>query len=211
MTNRVLIADDHDIVRRGIRSLIEEQADMEVAGEAATAPEVLDSVREESWDLLILDLNMPGGEGLETLTRIRTAAPDLPVIILSVHPEDQLAARLLKAGARGYVQKEAASRELIVAARRVLDGERYVSPDLASRLASSLAGEATADPHEALSDREFQVLRLLGEGLSVGDIADELSLSVKTVSTYKSRLLSKMEMETAAELIRYAMEHDLVE
>ncbi len=211
MKSRVLIADDHDIVRRGIRSLIQEQGDLEVGGEAATAPEVLDRVREESWDLLILDLGMPGGEGLETLTRIRTAAPELPVIILSVHPEDQLAARLLKAGARGYVQKEAANRELIVAARRVLDGERYVSPDLASRLASSLAGEATADPHEALSDREFQVLRLLGEGLSVGDIADELSLSVKTVSTYKSRLLSKMEMETTAELIRYAMEHDLVQ
>lgn len=211
MKSRVLIADDHDIVRRGIRSLIEDQGDLEVGGEAATAPEVLEKVREESWDLLILDLGMPGGEGLETLNRIRTAAPDLPVVILSVHPEDQLAARLLKAGARGYVQKEAASQELIVAARRVLEGERYVSPDLASRLASSLAGEATADPHEELSDREFQVLRLLGEGLSVGDIADELSLSVKTVSTYKSRLLSKMEMETTAELIRYAMEHDLVQ
>lgn len=211
MKSRVLVADDHDIVRKGVVSLFDDHPDLAVAGEAATAPEVLEMVRGDDWDLLILDLGMPGGEGLETLTRIRTAAPELPVIILSVHPEDRLAARLLRAGASGYVSKESASSELIVAVRRVLDGQRYVSPELASRLASSLAGEATELPHEALSDREFQVLVLLGEGQSVSDIADELSLSVKTVSTYKSRLLDKMEMDTNAELIRYAVEHDLVQ
>lgn len=208
---RVLIADDHELVRRGIRSLLDEHPDLEVAGEAATAPEVLEKVRGEDWDVLVLDLGMPGGEGIETLRRVRSAAPDLPVVILSVHPEDQLAKRLLGAGAAGYVQKEAASEELVVAVRRALRGGRYVSPELASKLAADLEGDGEALPHERLSEREFQVLRLLAEGRSVGGIADELSLSVKTVSTYKTRLLDKLEMETAAAAIRYAVEHDLVQ
>lgn len=208
---RILIADDHEIVRRGVRALFDEHPDLEVAGEAATAPAVLEKVRTESWDAVVLDLGMPGGEGVETLRRIRSAAPDLPVIILSVHPEDQLATRLLKAGAAGYVQKEAAPEDLVVAVRRVLRGGRYVSPELASRLADDLSGDAEDLPHDRLSEREFQVLRLLAEGRSVGGIADELSLSVKTVSTYKSRLLDKLEMETTAEAIRYAVDHDLVQ
>lgn len=207
----ILIADDHDIVRRGLRALFDEHPDLEVTGEAATAPEVLEKVREGSWDLLVLDLGMPGGEGVETLRRIRSADSELPVVILSVHPEDQLARRLLRAGARGYVQKEAASESLVAAVRRVLRGKRYVSPELASRLAAELEEEAPEHRHDALSDREFQVLRLLAEGRSVGGIAEELALSVKTVSTYKTRLLDKMEMETTAELIRYAVEHDLVQ
>lgn len=209
--SEILIADDHEIVRQGLRALLEEQPDLEVAGEAATAPEVLEKVRARSWDLLVLDLGMPGGEGVETLRRIRSAAPDLPVVILSMHPENQLARRLLKAGAKGYVQKDAASESLVAAIRRVLRGNRYVSPDLASRLAADLEEERPERPHEKLSDREFQVLRLLGEGKSVSGIAEELALSVKTVSTYKTRLLDKMEMETSAELIRYAVEHDLVQ
>lgn len=208
---RILIADDHDIVREGLRSLLEEHPDLEVAGEAGTVPDTLELVREGRGDLLVLDLGMPGGEGLETLRRIRAADPDLPVIILSIHPEDQLAVRMLQAGASGYVHKEAASENLVTAIRRALRGKRYVSPDLASRLASGLDGDATREPHEALSDREFQVLCLLGAGRSVGGIAEELSLSSKTVSTYKARLLDKMEMETTAELIRYALEHDLVQ
>lgn len=208
---RILIADDHGIVREGIQSLVDEQPDLEVAGEAASVPDVLDLVREEEADLLVLDLGMPGGEGLETLQRIQAAASDLPVVILSVHPEDQLAARMLRAGASGYVHKETASENLVTAIRRVLGGTRYVSPDMASRLASDLGGDATGEPHEDLSDREFQVLRLLGDGKSVSGIADELSLSAKTVSTYKSRLLDKMEMETTAQLIRYAVEQDLVQ
>lgn len=208
---RILIADDHGIVREGIQSLVDEQPDLEVAGEAASVPDVLDLVREEEADLLVLDLGMPGGEGLETLQRIQAAASDLPVVILSVHPEDQLAARMLRAGASGYVHKETASENLVTAIRRVLRGTRYVSPDMASRLASDLGGDATGEPHEDLSDREFQVLRLLGDGRSVSGIADELSLSAKTVSTYKSRLLDKMEMETTAQLIRYAVEQDLVQ
>lgn len=208
---RILIADDHGIVREGIRSIVDSQPDLEVAGEAATVPEVLSLVRDADADLLVLDLGMPGGEGLETVQRIQAAAPDLPVVIQSIHPEDQLAARMLQAGARGYVHKETASEDLVTAIRRVLRGNRYVSPDLASKLAADLAGDATGRPHDELSDREFQVLRLLADGMSVGGIADELSLSAKTVSTYKARLLDKMEMETTAELIRYALEQDLVQ
>lgn len=208
---RILIADDHDIVREGMRSLLEEHPDLEVAGEAGTVPDALELVREGRGDLLVLDLGMPGGEGLETLQRIQTADPDLPVVILSIHPEDQLAARMLQAGASGYVNKESASESLVTAIRRALRGKRYVSPDLASRLASGLGGDATREPHETLSDREFQVLCLLGAGRSVGGIAEELSLSSKTVSTYKARLLDKMGMETTAELIRYALEHELVQ
>ncbi len=212
MRYRILIADDHAVVRQGLRSILSEHPDLEVGGEATTAGEVLEMVREkdEAWDLVLLDLSMPGGEGLETLTRLRSAAPELPVLVLSMHPEDQLAARLLKAGADGYLNKEAASDELVTALRRVLGGQKYVSPDLASHLASELGGEADRAPHEALSDREFQVLRLLAEGRSVSDIAEELTLSPKTVSTYRSRLLEKMEMENTAQLIRYALEHDLV-
>lgn len=212
MAHRILIADDHAVVRQGLRAILSEHPDLEAAGEATTATEVLDAVRSsgDAWDLVLLDLSMPGGEGLETLNRLRSAAPDLPVLVLSMHPEDKLAARLLKAGADGYLNKETASEELVAAIRRVLGGQKYVSADLASKLASDLAGEAGRPPHEALSDREFQVLCLLGRGRSVSDIAEELSLSVKTVSTYRSRLLEKMEMENTAQLIRYAMEHDLV-
>lgn len=212
MAHRILIADDHAVVRQGLRAILSEHPDLEAAGEATTAPEVLDRVRDatDAWDLVLLDLSMPGGEGLETLSRLRSAAPNLPVLVLSMHPEDQLAARLLKAGADGYLNKEAASDELVIAIRRVLGGQKYVSPDLASRLASELGEDAGQPPHEALSDREFQVLRLLAGGRSVGDIAEELTLSPKTVSTYRSRLLEKMDMENTAQLIRYALEHDLV-
>lgn len=209
--HRVLIADDHAVVRKGLAGILAEHPDLELAGEAEDVPELLQKVRSEDWDLLLMDLNMPGGEGLETLRRVRAAAPDLPVLILSIHPEDQLAARLLQTGADGYVNKEAAAEELSIAVRRVLQGQKYVSPGLASRLAEELGGDASRPPHDRLSDREFQVLRLLGSGRTVSDIADELTLSVKTVSTYRARLLDKLEMENTAQLIRYALEHDLAE
>ena len=209
--HRILIADDHAVVRKGLAGILSEHPDLELAGEAEDVPDLLERVRSEEWDLLLMDLNMPGGEGLETLRRVRAAAPELPVLILSVHPEDQLAARLLQAGADGYVQKEAAAEELAAAVRRVLRGQKYVSPALASRLAEELGGDPASPPHERLSDREFQVLRLLGSGRTVSEIADELTLSVKTVSTYRTRLLDKLDMENTAQLIRYALEHDLSE
>lgn len=209
--HRVLIADDHAVVRKGLVGILAEHPDLELAGEAEDVPELLQKVRSEDWDLLLMDLNMPGGEGLETLQRVRAAAPDLPVLILSIHPEDQLAARLLQAGADGYVNKEAATEELSVAVRRVLQGQKYVSPDLASKLAEELGEDSGRPPHERLSDREFQVLRLLGSGRTVSEIAEELTLSVKTVSTYRARLLEKLDMENTAQIIRYALEHDLAE
>ena len=209
--HRILVADDHAVVRKGLAGILEEHPDLELAGEAEDVSDLLDAVRSESWDLLLMDLNMPGGEGLETLRRVRSAAPDLPVLILSVHPEDQLAARLLQAGADGYLNKEAAAEELVTAVRRVLRGQKYVSPFLASRLAEELGGDPARPPHERLSDREFQVLRLLGSGRTVSEIADDLTLSVKTVSTYRTRLLEKLGMENNAQLIRYALEHDLAE
>lgn len=208
---RILVADDHDVVREGVRGLLSDHPDLVVGGEAGDAETVLEKVREERWDLVLLDLSMPGGEGVETVRRIRSDAPDLPVLILSIHPESELAASLLRAGADGYVQKDADATELVNAIRRVLEGEKYVSAAMASRLAEGLAGDAESPPHESLSDRELQVLRLLGEGRSVGEIADELSLSVKTISTYRSRLLDKMEMDSDAELIRYALERELVQ
>lgn len=207
----IVIADDHQIVRDGLRALLENHPDLEVVGEAATVPELLALVRKQDVDLLVLDLGMPGGEGLETFKRVQSAAPGVKIVILSVHPEDQFAVRMLKAGASGYVQKEAASESLVIAIRRALRGKRYVSPELASKLADDLGDDATEELHEHLSDREFQVLRLLGEGRSVSGIAEELTLSAKTVSTYKARLLKKMDMDTTAELIRYAVEYDLVQ
>lgn len=209
--HRILVADDHEIVREGVRRVFAEEPDLAVAGEAADGPAVLERVREEEWDLVLLDLSMPGAEGLETVRRILTHQPDLPVLVFSIHPEEHLARQLLQVGARGYVEKEVDSAELVRAVRQVLDGQRYVSPSLASRLAEMLSGEAAEEPHHVLSEREVQVLRLLGEGHEVGEIAEELCLSPKTVSTYRSRMLDKMDMESKAELIRYAIERGLVQ
>lgn len=208
---RILIADDHDLIREGVRALLDDHPDLEIGGEAQTIPELLKLIRAESWDLVIMDLGMPGGEGLETVQRILASFPDLPIIVLSMHPEDQLARRLLRAGVSGYVEKGSATEELVLAVRTVLRGGRHVSRELASELAADLGRDEISALHETLSDREFQLLRLLGDGKSISGIADELSLSVKTVSTYKARLLKKMNMETSAELIRYALEHDLVQ
>lgn len=208
---RILLADDHDLIREGVRSLLEEHPDLEVAGEARTAPELLKMTRSESWDLVVMDLGMPGGEGFETVQRILASSPELPIIVLSMHPEGQIARRLLRAGVRGYVEKGSGSDELVQAVRTVLRGGRHISRELASELAADLGRDDVGELHETLSDREFQLLCLLGAGNSIGGIAEQLSLSVKTVSTYKSRLLNKMEMETTAELIRYALEHDLVQ
>lgn len=205
------MADDHAVVRQGVKGILDEAPDLVVAGEVETFPELLERVRDGAWDLVLLDLSMPGGEGIEAVRRVRANFPDLPVLILSVHPEQELAPSLLEAGADGYVHKNAASEELVSAVRRVLEGDKYVSPAMASRFAEEMGGEQRGPPHEKLSERELQVLRLLGEGRSVGEIAEDLSLSVKTVSTYRSRLLDKMDMETEAQLIRYAIEHDLVQ
>lgn len=209
---RVVVADDHAVVRHGLRDILGGEADVEVAGEASDFPGLVDRVREEPCDVVVMDMGMPGGSALDVLKRLHARRPELAVLVLSVHPEEKFAVRLLRAGAAGYLEKAAAPTELVGAVRRVAGGKRYVSPELADRLAGALGEDAEpGPPHERLSDREFEVLQLMGQGLSVGDIAERLKLSVKTVSTYRSRLLDKMEMDSNAELIRYALEHDLVD
>lgn len=208
---RLLIADDHSVVRRGIRQIVEEYPDLRVSAEAATGAEVIDLVRAGTCDAVILDLNMPGPGGLEVLRQVKSLSPGLPVLILSMHTQEQYAARLLKAGASGYLQKESAPEELVAALRKIGTGARYFRPGQAEELVRTLDQPADQQPHETLSDREFEVLRRIASGRTVSQIATELGLSVKTVSTYRTRLLDKMRMKTNAELTHYGVKHQLVE
>jgi two-component system invasion response regulator UvrY len=208
---RVLVADDHAVVRRGLVQILTEAPDMVVAGEASTGREVLQAVRKHDYDVLVLDIAMPEGGGLEVLQQLQTLKPDLRILILSMYPEKQYAVRALKSGAAGYLTKESVPDELIAAIRKVARGGKYVSQSLAEQLASELRGEVEKEPHETLSDREYQVMTLLAAGKSVTDVAEELSLSVKTVSTYRARILDKLNLKSTAEIIRYALEQGLVE
>lgn len=208
---RILIADDHAVVRRGLRQILAEAFKRSVFGEAANTTEVLDLVWKEPWNIVILDLTMPGGSGLDVLKEIKRARPKLPVLMLSMHPEDQFAVRLLKAGASGYMTKESAPEELVGAVNKAIAGGRYVSLPLAEKLASLIVHDSQVALHENLSDREYLILRLIASGKSVSIIARDLSLSVKTVSTYRSRLLEKMSMANNSELVHYAFQNDLVD
>ncbi len=210
MAVRVLVADDHALVRKGLQQVIKEQAPDMVVGEATDGEQVLSMVRKEKWDVLVLDIGMPKRSGLEILQELRAIQPKLPVLILSVHPEDQYAIRVLKAGAAGYLSKDSALDELVDAIRKAVGGGRYVSASLAEKLALGLSGGLDKLPHETLSDREMTVLLKMGAGMSVGEIADELALSVKTVSTYRTRILEKMGYKSNADLIRYVIEHQLL-
>jgi len=207
---RILIADDHAVVRQGLKQILAEAFKRASFGEAADSQQALERVWKEHWDIVILDLTMPGRSGLEVLKEIKRAHPNLPVLMLSMHPEDQFAVRLLKAGAAGYMTKESAPEALVGAVRKAIAGGRYVSPALAEKLASFLVNDAQVAPHENLSDREFLILRLIAAGKSVSIIARELSLSVKTVSTYRVRLLEKMGLSNNAELVHYAFQNHLV-
>jgi DNA-binding NarL/FixJ family response regulator len=208
---RVLIADDHAVFRRGLRETIAEAFPKVTFGEAKTAQEALECVRQHDWELVILDISMPGRSGLDILSDLKRLRPRLPVLFLSMYPEEQYARRALKAGAAGYLTKDSVADELKTAVRRALSGGRYVSTTLAERLAYDLREGADTPIHELLSEREFQVLRMIASGKAVKEIADELSLSVKTVSTYRSRILEKTGMRTTAELIRYALQTQLVD
>ncbi len=208
---RILIADDHAVVRRGLRQILAEAFKGSVFGEATNSHEALDRVSKEPWDVVILDLTMPGRSGLDVLKEIKREHPKLPVIILSMHPEDQFAVRLLKAGASGYMTKESAPEELVGAVKKAVAGGRYVSVSLAEKLASLIVRDTQAAPHESLSDREFHILRMIASGKPVSVIARDLSLSVKTVSTYRARLLEKMSMTNNSELVHYAFQNQLVE
>jgi two-component system invasion response regulator UvrY len=208
---RILLADDHAVVRRGLKQILAEAFKRAVFGEATNAPEALELVWHENWDIVILDLSMPGRSGLDILKEIKRARPKLPVLILSMHPEDQFAVRLLKAGASGYMTKESAPDELVGAVNKSIAGGRYVSSSLAEKLASLIVHDPSSAPHEGLSDREFLILRMIASGKPVGAIARELSLSVKTVSTYRTRLLEKMHMSNNSELVHYAFQNELVD
>jgi DNA-binding NarL/FixJ family response regulator len=208
---KILVADDHAVVRQGLRQILAQAFEGAVFGEAGHAQEVLQHVWKQEWDVVVLDIAMPGRSGLEVLKELKQVRPKLPVLVLSMHPEDQFAMRVLKAGAAGYMTKESAPEELVTAIKKVLRGGKYVSSSLAEKLAFALAPDIEKPLHETLSDREYQVMCLIASGKTVTEIADELSLSVKTISTYRARILEKMDMKTNAELTHYAIKNRLVD
>jgi DNA-binding NarL/FixJ family response regulator len=207
---RVFIADDHPIVRQGLRRIVEADSGLVISGEAGDGAALLGALETAATDLVLLDVSMPGGSFLDTLKALRERFPSIRVLVLSVHPEDQWAVRALRAGASGYLTKDHSPDQLLEAIRRVYRGGKYVSPTLAEQLATHLDGGGQRAPHELLSDREFEVMRRLGSGLTVSQIATELALSVKTVSTYRSRILEKMAVTDNADLVRYAARYGLI-
>jgi DNA-binding NarL/FixJ family response regulator len=208
---KVLIADDHPIVRQGLRQILSDTTDMVVTGVAVDGQTTLDQVRAGGWDVLVLDITMPDRSGFDILKEVKYEQPHLPVLVLSIHAEEQYAVRVLKAGAAGYLTKEKAPAELVKAIRQVMAGGKYISPALAEILAFNLDETSHHQRHEALSDREFQVMQLMAGGKTLAEIAETLSLSAKTVSTYRTRLLEKMDFKTNADIIRYAIENELID
>lgn len=208
---KILIVDDHEVVREGVKKILGEQPSAATFGEASTAPEAIRLVREQDWDVVVLDLSVGDGGGLEVLKELKHIRPRLPVLILSMHSEEQYARRAFKAGAAGYITKGSPREELVKAINKVIGGGVYISPALAERLAIDLGSDTERAPHEALSDREFEVMRLIASGKTVGEIAEMLSLSDKTISTYRARILEKMGMKTNAELTHYAIQNKLVD
>lgn len=208
---RILIADDHAVFRRGLKETIGEAFPRVAFGEAKSAQEALEHARVHDWDIVILDISMPGKSGLDILSDLKRLRPRMPILLLSMHPEEQYARRALKAGASGYLTKESVPEELKLAVRKIVAGGRYVSSTLAEKLAYDLRSGADVPVHELLSDREFQVLRMIASGKTVKQIGEEIGLSVKTVSTYRARILEKTGFKTTAELIRYALRAQLVD
>jgi two-component system invasion response regulator UvrY len=208
---QILVADDHAIVRRGLIEILRDSVPGAAFGEAETGWRALELARAQKWDLAILDVSLPDQSGLEVLKQIRGFAPRLPVLVLSMHPEEQFALRALRAGAAGYVTKKTAPQEIGEAVRRVLAGGRYITPSLAEMMALEMSQRIEKEPHERLSDREYQVFRRLALGKTVKEIASELSVSVQTVSTYRTRILAKMGFRTNAELTEYAIRDHLLE
>jgi len=205
---KILVVDDHPVVRRGLKQILTEEPDIELVGEAETSGEVLDLIHTHDWDAVVLDITMPGRGGLDILKELKREHPRLPVLILSVHPEDQYAVRVLKEGAAGYMNKECAPEELTGALRKIIRGGKYVSLALAEKLAFML--ESQAPLHDSLSTREYQVMLMLASGKTLSQIAEEMSLSIKTIATYRARILEKMNMKNNAEMIHYAIKHNLV-
>ena len=207
---RILLADDHPVVREGFKQMLADYEDMLVTGEAGTSQEVLNKVHKNDYDVLLLDIFMPGRSGLEIISELKKEYPKLAILVISAYPEEQYSVRALKRGASGYLLKLTAPEELITAIRAVSQGRNYISSSLADRLANMIKDDAQENPHERLSDREFQVMRMIVSGESLKEIAEELALSDKTVSTYRARILEKMNMKNNAEIIHYAIEQGLV-
>ncbi|MFI5211556.1 MAG: response regulator [Ignavibacteria bacterium] len=207
---KVLIADDHAVVRRGIKQILSEESEIQVLGEASNSEEMFSLLYNDEWDLLILDITMPGKSGLDSLIEIKQRKPGLKVLVLSMHPEEEIAIRALKTGASGYLNKDSVPGELLRAVHKVSEGGKYISTTLAESIYMSIEKDHDRSPHEDLSDREFQVLCLISSGQTLTQIAEELSLSVKTISTYRTRIMEKMNLKTNVELTHYAIKHKLV-
>jgi len=207
---RMLIADDHEIVRRGLKQILAEGFAFAHIDEAGDCPTLVQKALAENWDIIVSDLAMPGGGGLEALKQIKKISPEMPVLILSIYPEDQYALRVLKAGASGYLNKDAAPEELVIAVQRILSGRRYVTETMAEKIVQTLDDGSNVPPHELLSDREWDVFRYLATGRTVSEICDILSLKSTTVSTYRTRILIKMSLRTNADIIQYALENKII-
>ncbi|MCJ7481590.1 MAG: response regulator transcription factor [Thermodesulfovibrionales bacterium] len=208
---KLLIADDHAIFREGLKHILEEHPDILVADEAGNGQEVLDYIWKNEYDMILLDIGMPGMPALEVLKQVKNGKPRLPVLVLSMYPEDQYAVRFIRAGASGYLTKESAPEELITAIRKITAGRKYITSSVAEKLADEVEPDADKPAHHSLSDREFEVFRLIASGKTVKQIAEDLFLSMKTISTYRSRILEKMKMKTNAELMHYALKQHMLD
>jgi two-component system, NarL family, invasion response regulator UvrY len=208
---RILLADDHPVVRQGLRRILADAFGHVVVGEAANAQEALEQTRRHKWDVALLDITMPGRGGLEVLKEIKQEKPALPVLVLSIHAEDRFAMRALRAGAAGYLTKESVPERLVTAIKKVARGGKYISESLAEKLAAGLTTNFEQSPHEMLSDREYEVMRMIASGKTVSAIARELSLSVKTISTFRARILQKLRMKSSGDIIYYAARNNLID
>jgi len=208
---RVVIADDHQILREGLKQLLQAAGDLEVVGEAGDGFEVLDRVRRDEFDVLLLDMSMPGKSGVDLIKQVKSEKPKLRILVLSMHEEHQYAVRAIRAGASGYLTKESAASQLVAAIRKVGGGGAYITPEVAERLAQDAMPHAQGPLHASLSDREFEVFRMLVDGMSVNDIAARLHLSAKTISTHKARLMEKLGVDSTADLVHYAVRHKLID
>lgn len=208
---KILVVDDHTIVREGLKKILVDTPDIVVADEASNGEEVTKKVWNNDYDLVLLDISLPGRNGLDVLKQLKCTNPEVPILILSMHPEEQYAVRSLRAGASGYLTKQSAPDELIDAIRKVAQGRKYITPSLAEKLAFELAVDARKLPHETLSDREYQVMCMIGSGKTVKEIAEELTLSVRTISTHRAHILNKMKMKNNAQLTYYAIKNALVD
>jgi len=206
---KILIVDDHDIVRKGLLQILQDEPDVERVDEARNASELFEQLEQNEYDLIILDITLPGRSGLDVMKDINDRYAEIPVLILSMHAEEQYAVRALRAGAFGYINKQSASEELVFAIRKILQGDRYISETVADHLASHVSSPNGHDPLKKLSDREYEVLHLTASGLSVSDIAEKMCLSPKTISTYRTRLLSKLHLKNTAELVRFALQQGI--